>query len=121
MWELPCGLYRFENICFIPNCAGTVFIRQFFIQSHCLKDKPWMHLSLKGSLKDKLLLPIPAALLGIGTAIMYDVKQAIKVSMYLLPEEVVGNPPMVSIAIHAKGTLGTFKCSWGDMQCSVNF
>ena len=30
----------------------------FLIQSHCLIGKPWMHLSLKGSLRDMPLLLI---------------------------------------------------------------
>ena len=55
-----------------------------------------------------------AALLGIGTAMMYDVNKSIQVSAYLLPEEVVGNLPMVSIALHAKGTSGISKCSSGQ-------
>ena len=52
-----------------------------------------------------------AALLGIGTAMMYDVNKSIQVSACLLPEEVVGNLPMAFIAMHAKGTFGISKSS----------
>ena len=43
---------------------------------------------------------------------MYDANKSIQVSAYLLPEEVVGNLPMVSIVMQAKGTFGISKCSW---------
>ena len=33
--------------------------------------------------------------------------------MYLLPDDVISNLPMVSMVMHAKGTLGISKCSWG--------
>ena len=39
---------------------------------------------------------------------MYDVSRSIQVSAYLLPGDVVGNLSIVSMAIHAKGTLGIF-------------
>ena len=44
---------------------------------------------------------------------MYDVNKSIHVIVYLLPEEVGGNLPMESIAMHAKGTFGISKYSWG--------
>ena len=37
--------------------------------------------------------------------------------MYLLPDDVVGNLPMVSMAMHAKGTL-CISCAVGG-ECSV--
>ena len=49
---------------------------------------------------------------------MQEVSRSIQVSVYLLPDDVVGNLLMVSMAMHAKGTLGISKCSWGVM-CSV--
>ena len=52
-----------------------------------------------------------AALLGIGTAMTYDVNKSIWVSTYLLPLDVVDNLPMVSIAIQAKGTFGISRCN----------
>ena len=52
-----------------------------------------------------------AALLGIWTAMVHDVNKSIQVSAYLLPLDVVGNLPMVSIAMHAKGTFGISRWS----------
>ena len=37
----------------------------------------------------------------------------IHVNAYLLLLDVVGSLPMVSIAVHAKGTFGISRCSWG--------
>ena len=62
-----------------------------------------------------------AALLGIGTAMMYDVNKSIQVSAYLLPGEVVDNLPMVSIAMHTKGTFGISNAVVGGMWCLVDF
>ena len=52
-----------------------------------------------------------AALLGIGTAMTYDINKSIQVSAYLLPLDVVGNLLMVSMAMRAKGTFGISRCS----------
>ena len=54
-----------------------------------------------------------ADLLGIGAAMMQDVNKSLQVSAYLLPLDVVGSLPMVSIAMHAKGTFGISRCIWG--------
>ena len=64
---------------------------------------------MKGSPERYASTTDSAALLGIGTAMMYDDNKSIQVTVCLLPEEVVGNLPMVSIVMHAKHILVSLK------------
>ena len=45
-----------------------------------------------------------------GTAIEYDVNKHMKVNVYLLPLDVVGNSHMVSSAQPVNGTWGILRC-----------
>ena len=98
-----------------------MFILLFF-NSELLSERQTMDASVLERIPERYVSTTDsAALLQIGTAMTYDVNKSIQVSAYLLPEEVVDNLPMVSIAMLAKVLLVSLNAVGGGIWCLVDF